>query len=487
LSLYVEETLGYHGQGDYGLDTVGLGWGSDVPSVANQVIAGIATPQFYLGSLGLDIRPFNFSNLQHPIPSLLGTLVERRMLPSASWAYTAGSFNHAPATYGSLTLGGYDRSRFVPNDVFFPFGTDIAVGLVLSLQRISTNITNTTTLLDTPIFPLINTVMSHLWLPEVVCEAFATAYGLSYDSSLNIYFVNDSIHTDLLNVNPVVSFTLATSKQPDTNETVQIQVPYSSLALRLEYPYVPANHHRRYFPIRRAASDAQYTLGRAFLQDAYVIVDYDRQRFSVSQAVLPASANGLVQDLVAIRRPNATADGSDDNNNSAASASLELPEILGISIGMLILIVLSLSCVFAMRRRRRKHRQGKDDTRDSPKIPVETAEMETVAISGPVEASGQAVHPDNFHQLHSEERQEMADVARMELGRQGQQMVEVNGVQTPPAELALTESQHEVPVKNSMLHRGELESQDRERQVFELDGDSVQSRPMQLDRKREEK
>ena len=47
------------------------------------------------------------------------------------------------------------------------------------------------------------------------------------------------------------------------------------------------NGTSHYFPLRRAQNETQYALGRTFLQQVCLIVDYDRNRFSVSQAVFP--------------------------------------------------------------------------------------------------------------------------------------------------------------------------------------------------------
>ena len=50
----LEENLGYATHGKYGYDTVALGWpGSGGPSLDQQIVAGIAAKEFYLGHLGL--------------------------------------------------------------------------------------------------------------------------------------------------------------------------------------------------------------------------------------------------------------------------------------------------------------------------------------------------------------------------------------------------------------------------------------------------
>jgi hypothetical protein len=90
--LEMESNLGYTGSGEFGYDTVGLGWqGSGGPVLDHQVVAGIATYEFWLGSFGLTPRPTNFSNFDHPHPSFVQTLQNKSLIPSLSWSYTAGA------------------------------------------------------------------------------------------------------------------------------------------------------------------------------------------------------------------------------------------------------------------------------------------------------------------------------------------------------------------------------------------------------------
>ena len=137
-----ESQLGFDGNASYGFDTVRLGGGinAGLPTIPDQVIAGIATNNFWLGSLGLSPLGFNFSNLNDPIPSLLGSLRNRGLIPSTSWAYGAGASYREPPIFGSLTLGGYDASRRSnQSTVSIPFGADISRDLLVGIQSITYN------------------------------------------------------------------------------------------------------------------------------------------------------------------------------------------------------------------------------------------------------------------------------------------------------------------------------------------------------------
>lgn len=105
LDTLVESELGLTGNAYYGFDTVELGLdGSGLPTLTNQLIAGFATDSFWLGSLGLSPIPFNFTNLDDPVASILSTLRNQSYIPGTSWAYTAGASYRSPPVYGSLSL-----------------------------------------------------------------------------------------------------------------------------------------------------------------------------------------------------------------------------------------------------------------------------------------------------------------------------------------------------------------------------------------------
>ena len=91
-NLLSEENLGYNGNGEYGFDTLRLGSPAlGGPSLDRQVIAGIVTDDFYLGMFGLGPKPANFSDYDNPIPSFMRTLVNKNIIPSLSYGYTAGA------------------------------------------------------------------------------------------------------------------------------------------------------------------------------------------------------------------------------------------------------------------------------------------------------------------------------------------------------------------------------------------------------------
>jgi hypothetical protein len=167
---------------------------------------------------------------------------------------------------GQLIFSGYDTSRFSENSVSFTMADDLTRDLVVSLQSISYSGASSSTLLTEPIDIFIDSTDPNIWLPDDACDAFEEAFGLTLDEETNLYLINDTYHDELLDSNAEVSFRL--SDVESGGDTVSIKLPYSAFGLTAEYPLVENNSH--YFPLKRANSSAQYTLGRVFLQEAYV-------------------------------------------------------------------------------------------------------------------------------------------------------------------------------------------------------------------------
>ena len=80
--------------GPYGLDTVALAEGNATggPSLEGQVVATVATVLYYTGMFGLNNQPNNLSTVDNPHPSYLTSLKTKNLIPSLSWAYTAGAW-----------------------------------------------------------------------------------------------------------------------------------------------------------------------------------------------------------------------------------------------------------------------------------------------------------------------------------------------------------------------------------------------------------
>ena len=143
---------------------------------------------------------------------------------------------------------------------------DVTRDLVVALQSISYSGSSSETLLSEPIDIFVDSTDPNIWLPEDVCDAFERAFGLTLDEKSGLYLVNETHRNTLLNSDARVSFRLSDVRQG--GDTVTITLPYPAFDLTAENPLV--EDKSRYFPLKRAKDSTQYTLGRVFLQEAWV-------------------------------------------------------------------------------------------------------------------------------------------------------------------------------------------------------------------------
>jgi hypothetical protein len=354
LNTYLEKRVGYDGDGLYGWDDLSLGWkGDGMPTLDNQSIAGIISPNFTVGSLALSARPINFTDYNNPIPSLLQNL--RNMstpIPSLSWSYTAGSYNRVPKVFGSLILGGYDSTRFESNNLSFPFGSDISLDFQVAIQRITVNGTDAN-LLSTPIVSYISTLVPDIYLPVGVCSEFTKAFGLSFDAGTQDYYVNSSMHDANLARNPVVSFQIGPEM---TGASAIIKLPYWNFYLAFQTLSSTAGLAQGVFrfPIKQAAKDTQYILGRTFLQSAYLSADYERNTFNLSQALFPSSATK--ENIVPISPLTVS---TQPNQPGTLKRTVSTGAIAGIAAGGTIAALIIAALLILLYRRKQKTKRNK--------------------------------------------------------------------------------------------------------------------------------
>jgi hypothetical protein len=144
---------------------------------------------------------------------------------------------------------------------------DVSRDLVVGVQSISmanSSHPQTSLLPSGGIFAFIDSTLPYIWLPLDACQAFESAFGLTWNQTSEMYLVNNNLHAKLLASNANVTFTLGVGK--NGGETVDIVLPYAGFDLTAAPPLV--KNTTSYFPLKRAANDTQYTLGRAFLQEA---------------------------------------------------------------------------------------------------------------------------------------------------------------------------------------------------------------------------
>lgn len=357
LPLNPEHYLPFSGAANFGFDNVTLDWqGNGGMTLESQAVAGYVTEDFYVGALGLSPLSVNLTSFNDQYPSFLGTLKAGNHIPSNSYGYTAGaSYRSYPVNaFGSLTLGGYDSTRMDSSkNLTIAGGSDTYRPLLLGIEKITSG---STELLNVPIITALNSVVSQIWLPISVCQHFESAFGLVWNSTYELYIVDETQHSALLAQDPSITFTLSTGSAQNKDDRLNVTLPYAAFDLTAKPPFAGLNETFRYFPLKQAANDTQYTLGRTFLQEAYLIADYDRSALSLFPAVF--SDSSIAPKLVPVNPPREMNAITVTNTNTPSG--LSRAAMIGIILGSITILIAVAAAIlfFFYRNRRHKARKG---------------------------------------------------------------------------------------------------------------------------------
>jgi hypothetical protein len=353
----------------YSYDTVGLGPSSENSlQLSPEIVAGVVDKQYFLGGFGLSLDPNNFGT--GALPTFLSLLPNStfRPIPSLSYGYTAGAhyrkllhpFTHHITDFpgnesGSLVLGGFDQSRAERPRTSYPI-TSTNNTLSLAVQSILVNIdgNSLSATLDTNNFAhtftaSIDSTLPYLWLPRPVCDRLQQIFDLVYDNNTDMYLINST--SKQIKSNATLDFKLGASQT--SNHYSVISLPYSAFNLNASWPIY--ENSTSYFPIRRAPGN-MFILGRTFLQEAYLTVDYSRNNFSLAQAKFSSDR----QDIVAIKKVSAS------NAHGLATGAL-----IGIIIGAVAFLFITIILVlwFLRRRKRTDKLSLRSNSRETSQLP----------------------------------------------------------------------------------------------------------------------
>tara|TARA_R110002003_G_scaffold121_21_gene10817 strand:+ start:3533 stop:4450 length:918 start_codon:yes stop_codon:yes gene_type:complete len=209
----------------------------------------------------------------------------------------------------------------------------VAFDLDVSNDRSVYDIRNIPVYVESGLTVNIDPVTPQLWLPTSACVALASALGLQWDESTQLYLINATTHARLLQWNYTITFSLSSSRSQGAIKNFTF--PIDVFDLTVTYPFV--NSSSRYFPLKRASRSDQYVLGRAFLQETHLSVDYDTKYFNLSQAKF----SGNDTNLVRIRPQPATI---------PQPSTLSSGAYAGIGIGSAVFILLLVYLLFAWRK-----------------------------------------------------------------------------------------------------------------------------------------
>ena len=249
---------------------------------------------------------------------------------------------------------------------------------------------------------MIDSSVPDIWLPTSTCQLFEQAFGLIYDPRTDLYLVNDSVHNQLQQKEPTVTFKLGVLESE--GPTVDITLPYGAFDLQASSPIYP--NATNYFPLRRAANETQQTLGRAFLQEAYIIADYERSNFSVYQAVFKEPNPS---QIVTIHSTSYTAANS--STTRGAHRRLDHGDIATVAIGVVAFLATIVAIATFMYRRKGAHPQ------EASANPVIPAELVTPGMNDERDTLGNQWYPELEHVVHGP--QELSGESRHKIELQG--------------------------------------------------------------------
>jgi hypothetical protein len=182
-------------------------------------------------------------------------------------------------------FGGYDKSRLADAGISISMpsnaNTTLVVGINSIMYQTQPGIEDGfSTLTDRGFDASIDSTFPYLVLPDFACDRFADKFGLKYDEYLKLYTVNSTSHDLNTRRNATITFKVA-KRAAESVDFTNIVLPYA--AFDLEYRDPDNSTSVRYFPIKKSENN-MYVLGRAFLQEAYIVVDYERANFTVAPA-----------------------------------------------------------------------------------------------------------------------------------------------------------------------------------------------------------
>lgn len=344
---------------------------------------------------------------------------------------------------GSLTIGGTDASRYISNNVSFVFAPDNERELVVNLAGLTAR---TATQDNIDLLPAdagnvslaFDTTVAELWLPLSICKAFEKAFGLTYDNVTGLYFVDELLHATLKAQDPHVTFSLHQAYA--SNGTVQITLPYAAFDLQAKPPYRGLKSAKRYFPLRRGANSTQWALGRTFLQEAYLQVDWERYRFSVYQTDW---TYGKPANIIPIISPDYVQLPSDSTSRTGLGTGV----MIGVAVSVPVVIIMVAVAGFLWRRRRKS---------TASKRAADVAEAESARKLSPTDTDEDPYSPVSEKGPNVFRKAELpghSTVYRHEMGGSGKEKASAEIVEVDSTERPIYEMPGDMPAPQEAAGR----------------------------------
>lgn len=232
----------------------------------------------------------SFGSGRTDIPAVNASLIpgwflgQEKVISSASYGLHIGS-----AAMGiplSLWLGGYDRSRVLGPVSSQPYAgntfkidlLDIGIGVdngasPFNFPERQNILAQGNVSMGDATSVAIHLLAPYIHLPKSTCDAIASYLPVTFQRKYGLYTWNTKSpkYEPIVTSPSFLSFTFRASNINQANLT--IKVPFQLLNLTLQAPI--AKTPTQYFPCRPPPDGGSYTLGRAFLQAAFVGVIWD--------------------------------------------------------------------------------------------------------------------------------------------------------------------------------------------------------------------
>lgn len=146
-----------------------------------------------------------------------------------------------------MVLGGYDRAKLVANNITWSFNSQNTSDLTVQLKSLITTLNGgvITSLLPDSIPSFLDSSLKYIWLPEAASILFEKAFNLTWNSTSELYFLDNSQHEALVESSPDVIFTLG---HLTAGVEVSIIVPYTAFDFVAKLPFVEVP--TRYLPLQ---------------------------------------------------------------------------------------------------------------------------------------------------------------------------------------------------------------------------------------------
>ena len=389
-----------------------------------------------------------------------GALADGDAIPSSSFGlhYGSAAFNQSL----SLWLGGYDQQRLIgpvssqPVDGNQQFQIDL-LDIGLNVSSGASPFTppaqqgllakNNATIGTSPLPVWMNTGAPYLFLPNSTCAAITANLPVTFNPKFSLYTWNTTspAYTAIVTSPAYLSFTFRLNADSSNNFT--ISVPFALLNLTLDTTLVDTP--TQYFPCQDPGIDGRYSLGRAFLQSAFLGANWDLspQEWYLAQAPGPNVASQPSPIPFPSTAPSSSAnlwpatwEGflkplADSNGSSLTATDVPPPgpnklsggAIAGIVIGVLVglaLVLVGAALLFRRSRRRARRVEGAEGEGEKQGMWIgeERTEYKSELSQG---------HERNVHEIGSGENQGKV----YEVGSGEVASSELGGKQGPRSEL----------------------------------------------------